>query len=130
MGRRIKRRRGYPRPGGWTATRDGAGCLTLRGSQGDEPLRSPDPVARLDAFYLAAAAPDLRWELERVLRRLESLVDSYSGKEHADRRLIQAAWGAVMGSRPPLAETVRALEAVRQLELEFTDSQSQRRGVA
>lgn len=82
---------------------------------GEDVRFLPDPVAQMEAAYLAAAAPILREALEELVRRLLYLELPYS-RDHAR---AEWAWSEIAASRPPAEERLRAEATRAQLELDL-----------
>lgn len=118
MARDAQRRRSRPLVARWYAVRDGRGQWAVVNDRGQQPLRDPDPSARLDAVTLAAAAPELRAMLQRVLGRFEALVPG-SWQSRVDRRLAQEAHGVLVATRPLTGDLTRAARSGPQLELDL-----------
>ena len=91
----------------WTVVADN-GLLRLD-EGGHDPLAVADDVLRLRNLCLAAAAPEMRHALGYAVNRLEYLA-GMTGVPEVDRRIIQRGHGALISSRPTLAE-VEALLA-------------------
>lgn len=102
----------------WYPVRDGTGRWIVVDAAGRQPLLDPDPVARMYAVHLAAAAPGLRAGAAEMLRRWPDARYLY-GHDH---RIAAHVDGSVSMSFPS-PETLRAagaFDAVRPpLELPF-----------
>lgn len=86
---------------GWGVGADAEGNLYLIDRAGMRPLEHPDPVQRLFAHYLAAAAPDMRIALQDLVKRFDYLMPVQPYTRRADERLIQGAYAAIISTRPP-----------------------------
>jgi hypothetical protein len=119
--RRAKRRRVLLPSERWRVVRDGCGAWLIVNECGAQPLRSDDPLARLGNLYLAAAAPELRDALLRLVRRMETLIEYASSQPHRDGKLVMRAYGVIGDSRPPMKEWLAVEDAARrgQRELDF-----------
>jgi hypothetical protein len=100
----------------WTVRRDGAGRLVIVDRDGQRVLRDPDPIIRLQHYYLAAAAPALHDVLERMARRFTRLSELYPDRR--DQGLLMEAHAAIGDGLVPLEEVVRHGRNRRQLEIE------------
>jgi len=99
----------------WTARRDPRGQWRVVNPEGTEPLRDADPIRRLRAAYLVAAAPLIFAVLEASAGRLGRL--AMEGRlDERDRVLAQEAMLALTVAHPPIEEVIHALQ-VPQLEL-------------
>lgn len=78
-------------------------------------------MERVAAVHLAAEAPMLRFELERLARRMERMLGQ-SGQWRRDEQLLQGAWGAVIASKPPYEVVAEILRQKGQTEIEFEES--------
>jgi hypothetical protein len=105
----------------WRVVRDGCGAWLIVDERGGQPLREDDPLVRLGNLYVAAAAPELRDALLRLVRRMETLIEYASAQPHRDGRLLQLAHGVIADSRPSLREQSAVQDAARdgQRELDF-----------
>lgn len=102
----------------WRATMNGTGAWVIVNREGDQPLRDPDPVVRIQNIHLAAAAPTLREALELLVRRFERL----NVTARRDVQLLQLSWGAIILTRPELADVMRVLPRRAQQELELDEA--------
>ena len=100
----------------WRARRDGAGQWTVVDESGTDPLRSPEPLTRIDAIHLAAAAPQLQAAVKWLLEDLHNLELRPMHLRHRVRMAFAEV--ALIESRAPLEEVLR-LERIRQLELDL-----------
>lgn len=119
MGRRMKRRPVKPMPDRWIAARDRAGLWRIFTNSGAEPLRSPDPLEQLVAVHLAASAPELRWILQELVRRMAVLVPELSWQYKKDGRLVERARGILATTWPPGAEVIRLMGKEAQQEMDL-----------
>lgn len=101
----------------WTVRRDGAGRLVIVNRDGQRVLRDPDPLVRLQHYYLASAAPALHDVLERMARRFQRLAEMY--RDRRDEGLLMEAHAAIGDALVPLEEVVANRSNRTQLELEL-----------
>lgn len=116
MGRSMKRSLPKERAQLWRAVRGPFGRWVVVNEQGQEPLRSPDPLAQMMAVHLAAAAPTLREVLEEVARRLIHLETPYT-RDHDRARW---ALGVLAVSRPMGHDLAPALATRQQQQLDLS----------
>lgn len=95
------------------------GDLSVIDETGQRPLtlRDEDEAEWIERLYIAAAAPSLYEALGLVLNRLEYLVDTFSSRPHADRKLIQAGHAALIDARPRPEDIERLEHRDRQTDL-------------
>lgn len=119
MGRRMKRRRRLFDCSPWQLGTDGTGALQVFNERGGQPLRDEDPLARLLALKLAAAAPEQRAALRELCHLARRLVHCYSTEWRRDGGIVARAEHALALSRPSGEELTAAQRAIesRQLEL-------------
>jgi len=108
----------YPRTEQWCAARDERGQWAVVNRRGEQVLRHPEPLARMQAVYLAASAPVLREMLRVVATRLQSSLMDHGGAYGRDAVLCREALIAVAESRPPYEEVLRE-QRCTQLEMEL-----------
>ena len=98
------------------------GDLAITDQAGAHPLQvKDDEDARIENLFLAAAAPALYDALGYVLNRMDALVERYSGQQHVDRKLLQAAHAAMIDARPRQEDFDRLKNRNRQRDL-FSDA--------
>ena len=115
----MKRRPGWKPPvEPWRAVRDGAGQWVVVNTKDEQPLHSEDPLERIQAVHLAAAAPQLVDVLQQVIHRMETLVER-SWQWKVDEKLLLESWGVVILSKPPYEEVLAIERSGRQPELDF-----------
>jgi hypothetical protein len=105
----------------WTVRRDGAGRLVIVNASGQHVLRESDPIIRLQAFYLAAAAPALHDVLERMAARFARFHEQLPDRR--DAGLLMEAHAAIGDSLVPMEEVKRAGRNRPQLEIELDPDQ-------
>lgn len=115
MGRNAGRRPADDPPFVWHAQRASHGRYVIVNEQGEEPLKSPDPVEQAEAAYLAAAAPGLRKALEVATRRLLDIEPPYT----RDAQRIREAQIWIHEARVPFEELRRIASGRTQLELQL-----------
>jgi len=113
MGRKAKRREVKTPAPRWKAQRNRFGMWVVVDAHGNEPLRDPDPLARMRHVHLAAAAPGLHEALAELVRRLTYLEPPYT----ADRRRVEMANGELQAARPSLQLLAEQGTLGRRLEL-------------
>ena len=86
----------------WRAERDAAGQWVVRDATGQDPLRSADPLVRLEAVHLAAAAPQLRAALTWLVQDFHQLELTALHLRHRVR--LNFAEVALVDAKPPLRE--------------------------
>jgi hypothetical protein len=86
-------------------------------------LRSSDPMERLTAIHLAAAAPEMRYMLERLTHRL-SVALNFTWAWRKDTAIVQEGYETIIASKPPHEEVYRILREreAGQIELDFEES--------
>ncbi len=105
-----------PGHGTWRAERDEAGQWTVRDRWGEQPLRSADPLVRIQAVHLAAAAPQLEAALKWLVEDFHNLELSPMHLRHRVR--LNFAEVVLIETRAPLGEVLR-LARQPQLELDL-----------
>lgn len=100
----------------WRAERDEAGQWVVLDGDGRSPLRSPDPLVRMQAVHLAAAAPQLAAALEWLIEDLRNLELRPMHVRHRVR--LNFAEVVLIESRAPLEEVLR-LSRLSQMELDL-----------
>lgn len=80
----------------WYAVRDSRGLWIVVDSSGRQPLLDPDPIARMYAVHLAAAAPGLRAGGAELVRRYVADRPVYGH----DRRILAHLDGSISMSFP------------------------------
>ena len=115
MGRRMKRMLPPPHTE-WRPLRDANGQWCIVDGRGRDPLRSSDPLIRIEAVHLAAAAPQLRAALEWLVQDMHSLELRPLHLRHRTR--LNYAEVTLIESKPPLAEWLRLLQD-QQLEVDL-----------
>lgn len=88
---------------------------------GEEPLRSSDPLERIFAAHLAAAAPYMQDLLKRMVPRMEHLIGA-TGTPNMDEKLVQEGWGTIVCSKPPYEAVAKLWRAASQREFDFEQS--------
>lgn len=83
---------------------------------GDQPIWSADPLVRIRAVHLAAAAPRLQAALKWLIEDLHNLELKPMHIRHRVR--LNFAEVVLIESRAPWEEALR-LEGIRQLELDL-----------
>lgn len=104
----------------WFARRDPFGQWRIVNHEGGDPLRDPDPVRRLRAVHLAAAAPRLLAMLEATASRLSRLAEDHQ-LDRRTRTLAREGLIAVGESRPSLEELLSLDNPQLELVLEPPD---------
>lgn len=100
----------------WWAMRDAAGQWVVGDQDGKQPLRSADPLERVVAVHLAAAAPQLQAALKWLIEDLHNLELKPMHVRHRVR--LNFAEVVLTESQPPVEEVVR-LSRMSQMELDF-----------
>lgn len=107
----------------WTARRNGCGVWVITDEAGNQPLRHIELAERIKNVHLAAAAPDLRHELDRLLHRFRSICESHGiAHEKWNTRYMQSAFSALMGSRPVYAEINTRIGGASQAEIDWPEA--------
>lgn len=115
MGRKMKRRALKPVTPRWRAVQNALGLWVVVDEHGREPLRCADPLERMRAVYLAAAAPGMHDALAEMVRRLTYLELPYK----ADARRVAVARDELVASRAPLVVLNGRTVQVPALELDL-----------
>lgn len=115
MGRRMRRAVHLPEHPRWAARRTAAGQWVVIGPDGLDVFRHHDPVIRIEAAFLAAQAPAMKWALQELVRRLRAMEWALDVR---DRHRVHLAECAVSETIPPVRE-VHLLETRRQGELDL-----------
>src|SRR5436190_23326498 len=100
----------------WHPVRDQSGMWKVVDGLGKDPPRTPDPLARLTAVHLAAAAPTLQSALAWLVQDMHSVEINLGHIRHRVR--LNYAEVALIESKPPLSDWLR-LNTVRQQDLDL-----------
>lgn len=101
----------------WTAARDRRGLWVVTTRHGESALQHPDPMVRMHAVHLAAAAPILREALTRVTKRLQVTLEAHGSYYERDNRLVTECWIAIAETRPRFETVLQMKQVEGQLEL-------------
>lgn len=101
----------------WRAVRDERGQWVVASCHGERVLQHADPMVRLHAVHLAAAAPILRHLLERVTDRLHVTLETHGSYYSRDAQLVSEVRIALGDCRPRYEDILRTQHEGGQLEL-------------
>lgn len=105
----------------WKAARDERGRWVVTSSSGERVLQHADPLVRLQAVHLAAAAPRLREVLVAVTTRFQAYLLDHGYGYTRDALLAREAWDTIGDSRPRFEEVLAVQRELGQLELPLDD---------
>lgn len=100
----------------WHADRDASGQWRVLDTRGQEPLRSTDPLVRIEAVHLAASAPQLAAALRWLVDDFHQL--ELRSVHLAHRVRLNFAEVVLIEARPQLEEWLR-LHRSQQSELDL-----------
>jgi hypothetical protein len=112
----VRRQPLIPEYENWMAVEDARGQWTVVTERLRlEPLRNPEPYARMMAVHLAASAPCSRAVCTALAPRLES--SGWADHDRRHRHLVDALWGSLIYSRPVGSTLARILPVSGVLEI-------------
>ncbi|HKQ59276.1 MAG TPA: hypothetical protein VJY35_15545 [Candidatus Eisenbacteria bacterium] len=101
----------------WRAQRNTVGQWIVTDETGSQPLSSSDPLVRIQAVHLAAAAPQLAAALKWLIEDLHRMEVAYTS--HIRHRVrLNYAEVVLIESRAPTEDVLRLSRTV-QLELDL-----------
>lgn len=102
----------------WHVRMTDFGTYVVSDEAGLDPLKSPDPLARMRNIHLAASAPQLREALFLTLQRFEVI----NNGRHNDEQVCRIAWNTIYESRPTVAEELKVGEHDSQVEIDLEEA--------